>query len=253
MNSKKIKYSIIIPTFNEQENIGSLLTDLEKQSGNLKYNIEVILVDGKSTDNTFEICKSYNVSIIQCERGRGKQLSEGAKIAKGEYLFFLHADLILPASTFQFLDRNLENSSQISTFRMKLDENKILYNIYSFFTRFDSVFTTFGDQGIIVNKNFYNNIGGFTTLPIMEDLEFFRRARRFTKIKKFNKYITVSSRRFKNIGVIKTQIKSFICIINFISGVDPDIIYKDYYNSKYEQNKRNYPIRKISGIKESQN
>jgi len=252
MNTRN-KYSVIIPTFNEEDFIDRLLLDLRNQSYLLPYNIEIIIVDGKSTDRTIEICCNYNITIIDAERGRGNQLREGVKVAKGENLIFLHADLILPNRFFNYLDINFVDKIQIATFRMKFDENKLLYKIYSFFTNFDSIFSTFGDQGIIVKKIFYSKIGGFKNLPIMEDVDFFRTARKQTKIIKFNEYIISSSRRFKIVGVVKTQLKSFIFIVRYLLGSNTKTLYEQYYDKNYEHNKSSNNFHKIAGIGKSQN
>ena len=253
MNNQKIKYSVIIPTLNEEKVIQKVLTNLELQRDNLTYDVEVIITDGYSSDSTVEICKNFNVIIINSEKGRGTQLVKGAEISKGNILVFLHADVEIPNDLFSFLDENFESNLKAAAFRMDLNVKNLLYKLYSFFTRFDSVFTTFGDQGIIVKRDFYNSIGGFKEIPLMEDVDFFRRARSKTKIVKFNKKLTVSTRRFSQIGIVKTQLKSFICIVQFIIGVDPNKIYNFYYSNKNEKLKSNNHIRKISGRRKSKN
>jgi len=253
MIRKEIKYSIIIPTLNEEENIGKLLESLRIKSEYFKKNAEIIIIDGESNDNTIEICNKYGVAVKVSERGRGNQLIEGAKYARGNYLIFLHADLIPPIDFFDYLDRNIDDNFKIATFRMKLDVNKLLYKLYSFFTRFDSIFSTFGDQGLVVSKVFYGKIGGFKNIPIMEDVDFFKRVRKIEKIRKFDKNIIVSSRMFKKEGVVKTQIKSAVFIIKYLLGADPELLYKLYYKRIDEYQKSNYRFYKISGIRKSQN
>ena len=253
MNDKKIKYSVIIPTLNEENFINSILADLESQIKDLPYLVEVIISDGKSMDNTLAICNKYNAQVISSGFGRGKQLSEGAKFSKGETLIFLHADVNIPKDFFQFLDDNFVNNVKVATFRMRLDVNNLLYKLYSFFTRFDSVFTTFGDQGLIVNRISYLSIGGIKELPLMEDVDFFNRARKVFKIKKFNKNLIVSARRFDKLGIIKTQLKSSICIIQFLLGKDPDKIYQYYYSMEDEKKKSSNSLSKISPKGKSKN
>jgi rSAM/selenodomain-associated transferase 2 len=253
VSQKIIKYSVIIPTLNEAEVIQKVLTDLELQRSNLIYDIEIIISDGGSKDGTIEICKNFNLIILNSEKGRGTQLFSGAKLANGRILVFFHADVEIPNDLFSFLDESFEPNITIATFRMNLNVKNLLYKLYSFFTRFDSVFTTFGDQGIIVRQDFYNSIGGFKEIPLMEDVDFLRRARIKTKITKFKKELAVSTRRFNQIGIVKTQIKSFICIVKFIIGVDPIKIYNFYYSNKNEKLKSNNHIRKIPGRRKSKN
>lgn len=253
MSQNKIKYSIIIPTYNEDKIIERLLVDLEQQIRDSKLNVETIIVDGASEDRTIEKCTNFDVRVIHTEKGRGKQLSIGAENARGERLIFIHADSKLTENTISFIDKNFNKNRKIATFRMKFDCDSLLYKYCSFFTRFDSIFSTFGDQGVIVEKNFYNKVGGFKNLLLMEDIDFFRRARKFTKIKKFNKYIISSSRKFERDGIVKTQIKNFILIIRYLLGTNTEILYNNYYHLNYEQEKSDNHFRKISGIRKSQN
>ncbi|MCW8849178.1 MAG: TIGR04283 family arsenosugar biosynthesis glycosyltransferase, partial [Melioribacteraceae bacterium] len=243
----------IIPTLNEEEVIQKVLTDLELQRYNLSYDVEIIICDGGSKDRTVEVCKNFEVVLTNSEKGRGTQLSSGAKISKGSILIFFHADVKIPIDLFSFLDEHFQTDTKVATFRMNLNVTNLLYKLYSFFTRFDSVFTTFGDQGIIVSQNFYNSIGGFKEIPLMEDVDFLIRARKKTKIRKFKKALTVSTRRFDKVGIVKTQLKSFISITSFLIGVDPNKIYKFYYSNKNEKQKSNNHIRKISGRRKSKN
>ena len=88
MKKNQIKYSIIIPTYNEENVVENLLLDLKTQTNRLNYQCEIILTDGGSFDKTIEIASNYDVKIISSEKGRGSQLVKGAEIAKGNILFF---------------------------------------------------------------------------------------------------------------------------------------------------------------------
>ena len=230
MIENSVKYSIIIPALNEEKYIGMLLSILAQQIENNKSLVEIIVVDGGSTDGTKEICKSFKCKFIEKSNGRGNQLREGAQIAVGEIFIFLHADSILTINLFSFLNENFHDEMQVATFRMKLSSNKMLYKVYSFFTKFDSIFTTFGDQGIVVRKDFYFNLGGFANLKIMEDVDFFIRARKETKIIKFNESVLTSVRRFDQNGIIKNQLISFILILGFLIGIKHQRLYEIYYS-----------------------
>ncbi len=89
MNQKIIKYSVIIPTLNEAEVIQKVLTDLELQRSNLTYDIEIIISDGGSKDGTIEICKNFNLIILNSEKGRGTQLSfQEQRLLMAEFWYF---------------------------------------------------------------------------------------------------------------------------------------------------------------------
>jgi rSAM/selenodomain-associated transferase 2 len=250
MINHKIKYSVVIPTFNEENYIATLLEELDNQRKKLLYNVEIIIVDGQSYDKTIEICGKFNTEILSSSRGRGVQLKRGSVSAKGNILIFLHADLLIPKEMFLYIDENFNPTSDIAVFRMNYVEEKLLYKMYSFFTRFDSIFSTFGDQGLVISKENYNKIGGFKDLPVMEDVEFFKRARKFGRIKKFKEYITASTRRFKERGIIGTQLLSSLLIIKYLMGIDPKKLYEIYYRENWDEEKSINHICKISGAGE---
>ena len=250
MTNHKIKYSVVIPTFNEEHYIESLLEEIHYQRKKLPYDVEIIIVDGQSDDKTVEICNKFNTEIISSTRGRGIQLKRGGDFSNGPILIFLHADISIPKDMFSFIDENFYPDSDIAVFRMRYNENKLLFKFYSFFTRFDTVFSTFGDQGLVITKNKYNEIGGFSDLPVMEDVEFFRRARKLGRINKFKNYITASTRKFRERGIIGTQLLSSLLIIKYLIGSDPRKLYKIYYKEKEDEQESINHICKISGAGE---
>ncbi len=222
------KYSIIIPVLNEEENLPKLFKHLK----NFKENFEIILVDGGSNDNSIEIIKGQDVKYFKSEKGRGRQLNLGAENASGEILIFLHADTFLPSNTFTLLSNEFNSSdAQVATFSLKFDVDCKILKFYEKFSRVDSIFTCFGDQVIIVQKEFFNKIGKFPNYSIMEDVDFLRRARRSTKIKKLNASVITSSRRFLKKGKIKTQLLNGWYILQYLIGVDPDRIYTKYFSN----------------------
>ena len=245
-----IKYSVIIPTLNEEKYIVQSITSVKNALEYSGENGEIIIVDAQSTDNTIKLVCELDVKVINSKKGRGTQIRNGVKEARGDILLFLHADSKLPQNTFDFLSKSFSPEMKTATFKMKFDEPKIIYKLYSFFTRFDSIFSTFGDQLTIVRKDFYDDIGGIKNIPIMEDVDFFRKVRRINKIYKLDKYITVSTRRFRKKGLIKTQLTSFICIVRYLMGVSPNLIYNEYYNYNDSERQSNNSICEISGVRQ---
>jgi rSAM/selenodomain-associated transferase 2/rSAM/selenodomain-associated transferase 1 len=229
------RYSVIIPTFNEESIIRESLSHLTR----LEKNIEIIIADGGSTDRTIEYAAKYFVKIIQSERGRGMQLNEGAKAATGDILIFLHADTKLPKDAFSLIHDKFSTSSEdISTFRLKFDTKNIATGLYSYFSRFDSLFTTFGDQAILIRKNFYDELNGFSDYKMFEDVEFFQRVRKNTKIRKIKSYVETSARRFSQIGFVKTQLLNLWYLTRYLFTKNIDAIYENYYmRNKFENEK----------------
>jgi rSAM/selenodomain-associated transferase 2 len=223
------KYSIIIPTLNEEKFLPLLL----KQSEQFNEDFEIIIADGGSKDNTLKTADDFDVKICRGEKGKGLQLNNGAKCSSGKVLIFLHADTFLPADAFNVISEYMFISNvNIATFKMKFDTENFLMKIYSWFTKFDSIFTTFGDQVIVIRRSFFDELGGFADFPLFEDVELLRKARKETKVYKLPSYITTSGRRFVRNGIIKTQLLNGLYIMEYLLGVSPTKIYKKYFREK---------------------
>jgi rSAM/selenodomain-associated transferase 2 len=220
------KYSIIIPSLNEEKFLPQVLTNLQKFAEEL----EIILSDGGSTDNTTKIAENLGAKVYSGKKGKGMQMNKAAQNSIGEILIFLHADTYLPDDALYLINKFFfAGKIDIATFQMKFDSENLLMKIYSWFTKFDSIFTSFGDQVIIVRRNFFNEIGGFPNLPIFEDVEFFRKARKTKTIYKLPSFVTTSARRFEKKGILKTQLLNGIYILGYLIGINPDTIYYKYY------------------------
>ena len=163
----------------------------------LENKVEIIVCDGGSTDKSKEILKSNKVIFYSGEKGRGIQQNQGAKLASGNILIFLHADTFLPENAFEIIDSYFADPGvKLATFSMEFDVNNLLLKFYTKFTKFDSLFTNFGDQVIIIRKQFFEKLGMFPDQKIMEDVELLRKARKITKIHRLPASVITSSRRF---------------------------------------------------------
>lgn len=223
------KYSIIIPTLNEERYLPSVLDHLINLDGDL----EIIIADGGSKDNTVKVAESFNVKVCKSDKGKGIQINNGAGCATGEILIFLHADTFLPQNAFSLINEYLlVRNVTIATFKMKFDEKSFLMDLYSWFTKFDTIFTTFGDQVIVVRRSLFEELNGFPDIPLFEDVELFRKARRKTKVYKLPSYVTTSARRFKRKGILKTQLLNGLYIVEYLIGISPKNIYLKYFKEK---------------------
>ncbi len=219
--------SIIIPTYNEQDYIASLLTSILEDIGE---DVEVIVVDGGSTDRTVEIVKGYeNVKLAQSEKGRAVQMNNGARMSKGEVLFFVHADSKLPELWKEKISQAIHNRRYIAgTFYLKFDITGFWYGLYSRLSRERGLLFTYGDQGLFVERGVYDQIGGYPTLPIMEDYEILNRLKKVGKITKLDAPIITSSRKFSKNGVVLQQLKNIMIVFLYKIGTKPERLARWY-------------------------
>ncbi len=227
-----MKYSIIIITHNEEDKILECITSVKNTSKNISE-YEIIVSDGGSTDNTQKIVEGEGALFNKSPVGRGVQTNTGARLASGEILIFLHADTLFPKNGFDVLEKAFKNANvKIGTFKMMFDEPSFIYKVYSFFTKFDSVFTSFGDQCIVVRKIFFNNLGGYPDWQIFEDVHFLRKARKETKIYSFNGTVITSARRFKKNGLLWQQFRNSYYIFLYFTGINHKNLKEKYGSTK---------------------
>jgi cellulose synthase/poly-beta-1,6-N-acetylglucosamine synthase-like glycosyltransferase len=168
--------------------------------------------------------------VISRIQGRGTQLNNGAHASSGEVLVFLHADTSVPSGFFDFLEEQLRDPSlQCGAFQTNYDPPSPVLRLYSWFTRFETRFTTFGDQCLIVRRPFFEQLGGFPPWPLFEDMEFLRRVRGMTSIRKFPVKVVTSARKFRQGGTILQQIRNGVTITMVHFGVSPKRLYSRYY------------------------
>src|SRR5690606_16797648 len=142
--------SIIIPILNEAETIEKLLNYLIKNSAT-KNIAEIIVVDGGSCDGSVDIVKQFeNTSLLISEKGRAKQMNLGAKNAKGNILYFLHADSFPPKHFDTFIINEVINGKQAGCFRMQFNSNHWWLKLAGWFTKFNWKICRGGDQSLFI-------------------------------------------------------------------------------------------------------
>jgi uncharacterized protein len=217
--------TVIVPTLNEAARIQH---NLETTRAALP-GARVIVVDGGSTDATATLARSAGAEVVHAGRGRGVQLAAGAAPATTEWLLFLHADTTLPSNAGNVIETFMSRpGAQIATFRLRFDHAGWFLRVCCWFTRCDSVFTRFGDQGILVRREFYYALGGFPAWPLFEDVELLRRARRKARVVSLPAAVTTSARRFENMGHFSQQWLNARLLFRFLLGSPPERLGEIY-------------------------
>ena len=221
-----IKLSVIIPVLNEEKTIAQTLEHLQKTA------VEIIIVDGGSTDNTVEIAQNMGIkTILSPEPGRSNQMNTGAKYAIGKVLLFLHADTKLPHNYLQYIEESLEKSNTIAgAFLLKIESQNPLLRIVEkgVNARSRLLQMPYGDQGIFLKKETFETIGGFPDIPLMEDFQLMLTLKKQGKIRLAKAPVITSARRWEKLGVIKTTLINQKVILGYFLGVSPEKL-KQWY------------------------
>ncbi len=220
--------SVIIPTLNSQAHIQQCIDSVRLS---LK-DAAIVVVDGGSLDRTLQICQEAQVQVIGSSPGRGMQLNTGARLAHTDILFFLHSDTILSSTKFAINEWFADPNVRVGKLRVQFDHPHWLFLVYSFLARFDSFWTSFGDQGIVVRREFFKELKGLPDWPLLEDVCFFQKARKKTRIHLFPVGVKTSAERFLRQGIIRQQWKNFIVLMKYLRGEAPAKLALEYERRK---------------------
>ncbi len=231
---KAPKISIIIPVLNEAATIQEALIRLQDAS-----EVEVIVVDGESRDETVAIAKcagkvlakSLPINVISTAAGRARQMNAGAAAATGDILLFLHADTHLPIGFDILVRQALQNPGTIAgAFELRINAQllglRLIEKMVNMRSRFLSM--PYGDQAIFLKATLFHEIGGFPEIPIMEDFEFMLRLRHQGRITLVPAPVLTSGRRWQKLGVVKTTLINQLIIACYFLGVSPEQLIRWY-------------------------
>ncbi len=228
------KISIIIPTLNEAANLPRTLEAIADAE-----NIEIIIVDGGSTDETKKIAAANQIGVMPSIPGRARQMNLGASVATGEMFLFLHADTLLPPKfdrvIREILGQKISGQKIIAgAFALKIDAQnwKLRLIEWGVNLRSRALQMPYGDQGIFIKAEQFRRLGGFAQLPIMEDFDLIWRLKTQGKIAISNLAVTTSARRWQKIGVFKTTLINQVMIIGYLAGISPAKLAQFYQKWK---------------------
>jgi rSAM/selenodomain-associated transferase 2 len=213
--------SIIIPTLNAGKTLGLTLKTLA--ASQLPH--EVIVADGGSIDDTALIVMDGGAIFLEAQRGRGRQLAAGAAAAAGDWLLFLHADTQPQAGWTQAVQAFMvdpENKFQAGYFRFALDDRARAARLIERVVRLRSriLGLPYGDQGLLIGRTFYEKLGGYKRLPVMEDVDIVRRIGR-RRMKPIAATAVTSADKYRRDGYLLRPLRNLFMLGLYAAGVSP--------------------------------
>ncbi len=236
--------SIIIPTLNSAKELPATFAALMPALLEGAIN-EVIIVDGGSTDDTIKIADEAGATIIKAEKkGRGPQLSTGAKAAKNQWMLFLHSDTELEddwhIEAIQFIKSQDQNTTaetannkipSAAAFKFSLKDKGVFPKLIAKMVALRCALFSlpYGDQGLLISKKTYDKCGGYPQFPIMEDTDIIRRLP--TPVKILQSRAFTSAERYQKEGYFKRSTRNLYCLAAYYRGLPPEKIYQIYTKS----------------------
>ena len=222
-----MKLSIIIPVLNEEAVIQTCLDRLQLLRAR---GIEVIVVDGGSTDATMTLAIPLSDKVISSTRGRARQMNTGAAIAGGDILLFLHADTILPGDVDRILQGLSFDETTWGRFDVRFSAASLLFSTIAYCMNLRSRLTGIatGDQSIFVSRQCFIDVGGFPAIDLMEDIAISKNLRRIASPVCLREKVTTSSRRWEKHGPVRTILRMWALRLFYFLGGNPARLARYY-------------------------
>ena len=226
----KTKISIIIPVYQEKENISGLIEHLINLNSPITR--EIIVVDGDRAGSTINQIHDDKIIKVLSLKGRALQMNTGAKQATGDILLFLHADTKLPDDSLLDISETINiKKYSAGAFDLGINSKKKIYrmieNISSLRSRITR--TPYGDQAQFFKRDYFFELGMFQEVPLMEDVEIMERIKkRKEKIHIIKSRVKSSARRWEKEGILYCTLRNWFLISLYSLGVKPDKLKRFY-------------------------
>ena len=233
LNTDAAFCSIIIPVLNEAPLINGIIDHLHSLEGDEVK--EIIIVDGDPEGLTLQAISHDDVRQLKSSRGRWIQMNEGARNAKGNILLFLHADTELPLDALRLIATAMKDKRYVAgAFDLGIKSERFVFRVIESAASLRSRITRipFGDQAIFVRKDYFDEIGGYKDMPIMEDVEIMERIKkRGDKIFIIPQKVHTSSRRWEQEGILRCTLRNWFLQLLYLLRISPHRLSQFYrYN-----------------------
>lgn len=218
--------SIVVPVLHEAGTLSATLAPLQPSRGR---DVEIVVVDGGSTDGTVEVARPLADAVIVAPRGRAAQMNAGAAAARADTLLFLHADTRLPPDAPRLVREALARASW-GRFDVRIEPATPLLRVVGAMMNARSRLTRIatGDQALFMRRAAFAAAGGFPAIPLMEDVAMCRALKRLGPPACLRARVTTSARRWQRHGVLRTVVLMWRLRLAFAMGADPHRLARAY-------------------------
>lgn len=216
--------SVILPVLNEAGAINDAIAHIRglERGGR----VEIVVVDGDPEGSTVRAIRTDGIRTALSARGRARQMNHGAALAWGDILVFLHADTELPRRAFTLITDAMQDGRFVAgAFELGMKSDNPLFRITEQYVSCRTRLTRvpFGDQAIFMRRSFFEELGGYRDIPIMEDVDLMKRTRgRGGRVAVIPEQVMTSVRRYEREGIIRCTLRNWMLQIMFALGVSPE-------------------------------
>lgn len=208
-----MRIGVVIPAYNE----ATLIEAAVRRLGG----VAVVVADAGSTDATASLARAAGAAVIVERRGRGAQQNAGAAaLPEVNAYVFLHADTELPAGWAGEVERVLGADAAVGAFRLSIPGHAIVAAGANLRSRAFGL--PYGDQALFMRAETFSKLGGFRSLPIMEDYDLVRRAKKLGRVGIAQNAVITSARRWDRRGAVRTTLVNQIMLAGWAFGIKPE-------------------------------
>ena len=227
--------SVIVPVLNDAAQLDGLLSSLPPPADPTA--MEVIVVSGMAEDPSLDALhpRFPHVRWTSTRAGRGHQMNHGARRASGRWLLFVHADSRLSPGWHEEIRRANENTIFVGgSFRFRLQSDELWARVIDWGVkkRVRWLGLPFGDQALFARRDVFRAIGGYRSLPLMEDVDFVRQLQHRGRLWYSSLPVQVSPRRWQRDGWVRRSAENVMLLSMFLAGVDPQRLARRYYRGE---------------------
>lgn len=223
----RAKLSVVMPTLHAEAGLARSLPALAE---GLEADLirELVISDGGSDDATQRIAEAAGAIWLEGTPSRGGQLRRGAEAAEGDWILFLHADSVLPPGWAEVVKAHIAGCSDAAAFRLAFDARGLAPGIVAGWANLRSrlLGLPYGDQGLLISRVLYDQVGGFPDIALMEDVAMARALR--GKLCQLPLTVTTSAEKYQRDGWLRRGGRNLLLLTRYLAGARPEDLAKRY-------------------------